>query len=445
MNKYFDRGFARVFRAVTILFLGVAQTLHADDAKQKPLMKDFIGINGHLGFKGDLYQPICSRVRNYHSLVWDLGKDTSSQLDFPQSHAMLNDTPVNWLDLYGGWEKHGFRIDDCLRFEAINPDGWKDMEKDAYAYAETYAKYFGPSNHTWSSRRKSEMKPRTTTTPPTERFPKHGQRLRAGDPKLKIVTCAAAASNPDIYSKDVSCIAGLEDLYDVLNVHTYSFIEHSPSYRRTYPEHPDIPYLKVVDEMISWRNAHVPGKEIWITEFGYDANSKPPAPGSKWVSSTETEQAQWLVRSFLIFSAMDVDAAYLYFFDDNDEASVHASSGITRHFQPKAAYYALAHLQKTLGDYRFSKIIIKKEPTKKDEARADHPKKDETNKDDPLADDANKDAPADDNGPLYVYEYVNPDKPTEPIWAAWLPTGSQHEATRKSPSPARSSRPSRCR
>ena len=31
---------------------------------------------------------------------------------------------------------------------------------------------------------------------------------------------------------------------------------------------------------------------------------------------------------------------------------------------------------------------------------------------------------------LYVYEYISPDKPKEPIWVAWSPTGSQREVNK---------------
>ena len=66
---------------------------------------------------------------------------------------------------------------------------------------------------------------------------------------------------------------------------------------------------------------------------------------------TDEQQAQWLVRSFLLFSAMDVDRAYLFFHNDEDQASLHAASGLTCHFQPKPAFYGVAHLFATLGDY----------------------------------------------------------------------------------------------
>ena len=148
--------------------------------------------------------------------------------------------------------------------------------------------------------------------------------------------------------------------------------------------------------MTTWRDAHAPGKEIWVTEFGYDAGTGKKGTGDfvRWVGCSETEQAQWIVRSYLIFSSMDVQRAYLYFFNDEDEARLHGASGITRHFVPKPAFYAMAHLYQTLGDYRFSRVV-------------------KQDKDD-----------------LFIFEYVNPDKSKEPVWVAWSPTGTQREVYR---------------
>ncbi|HEX5324045.1 MAG TPA: hypothetical protein VFW40_09680, partial [Capsulimonadaceae bacterium] len=82
-----------------------------------------------------------------------------------------------------------------------------------------------------------------------------------------------------------------------------------------------------------------------------------------------------------------------------DEPTLHASSGLTRHFTPKPSYYALAHLQKTLGDYRFSRVIEK------------------------------------DAGNVYAYEYVNGTDKKLRIWAVWSPTGSNRQAEVDLPSP----------
>ena len=163
----------------------------------------------------------------------------------------------------------------------------------------------------------------------------------------------------------MACIKGLESLYDVVNIHTYAVAEGWPSWRRSYPEDPKIEFLKSVEALIAWRNANAAGKEVWVTEFGWDASTKPNRPTgefAKWNGNvSDVKQAQYLVRAFLTFAMMDVTRAYLYFFNDSDEPSFHASSGITRNFQPKASFYAVAHLYRSLGDYRFSQAVVKKE------------------------------------------------------------------------------------
>ena len=58
-----------------------------------------------------------------------------------------------------------------------------------------------------------------------------------------------------------------------------------------------------------------------------------------------------------MLAALGVDRAYLYFFNDDDTPHLHGSSGLSRNFVPKPAFYAVAHLQKTLGDYRFTRAI----------------------------------------------------------------------------------------
>ena len=386
---------------LALLLVGISSPLRADSPKEKPLIRDFLGLNAHVTFKPELYRPICGELRNYHPMVWDNGGDTSFLPPFPHGKTPIVDAqPIDWLRLFGSWKKYAFTIDDCIQIETIKPDAWKQLEPDAFAYGQAYAREFGPGGDGAVSSVEIGNEPANYDNATYRKvFENMAKGLRTGDPALKIVTCNLSADVPDRYSKSVSCLDGLDDLYDVLNIHTYSMIEGWPTWRRVNPEHADIPYLKAVDDLIAWRDAHVPGKQIWITEFGYDAKSAdaPAATGdfAKWVSSTETEQAQWLVRSVLVFSALDVDRAYIYDYNDKDQPIFHGSSGLTRNFQPKPSYYALCHLQQTLGNYRFSKIITQQ-------------------KDD-----------------LYVYEYANPDAAGDLIWVAWSPTGSQRTATQK--------------
>jgi hypothetical protein len=63
----------------------------------------------------------------------------------------------------------------------------------------------------------------------------------------------------------------------------------------------------------------------------------------------------------MVFSSMDLGRAYLFYFNDSNVHSLHASSGITRDYRPKPACHAMRHVFETLGDYRFARAIGKKD------------------------------------------------------------------------------------
>jgi len=352
-------------------------------------MRDFIGLNGHtVQFKPGLYQPVARMARDYHPVEWDLGKQTSELPPFPVAK-----NGVDWGKVYGSWREGGWNIDACLMFESVPQTNWASIEADAKAYGAAFAREFGPSGKRklvesveignepgkWSDADYARM------------FKAMAAGLRAGDPNLQIATCNLTSGKSGDYDKSVACVTNFPQLFDVLNLHTYAQLEGWPTWRRSFPEDPKLPrYLQDVAALCRWRDAHAPGKPVWITEFGYDATTQPQAKTgtfSKWAGVTDEQQAQWLVRSLLVFSALPVERAYIYFFNDDDKASVHASAGITRHFQPKPSYYALAHLQSALGGYRFQRMVTN-EP-----------------------------------GRLRVQEYRLDQDPARVIWTAWLQSG----------------------
>jgi serine/threonine-protein kinase ATR len=365
----------------------------ASGEPQRPLMRDFIGINGHtVSFKPDLYQPVSSLVRDYHPVEWDLGKNTSVLPPFPQAK-----NGVDWSSIYGSWRAKGWNIDVSLMFETIKLADWTHLEPDAKAYGQSFAREFGPSGerHLIDSVEIGNEPGKWSDPDYMQIFKAMSEGIRAGDPKLKIATCYVTTGKSNDYAKNVSCVEKFPELFDVLNVHTYAMLENWPTWRRSFPEDPKLPhYLQDITNVCNWRDTHTPGKEVWVTEFGYDSTTKPaPATGdfAKWVGVTDTQQAQWLVRSFLVFSTMPIDRAYLYYFNDEDEPGLHASSGITRHFTPKPAFYALEQLQKILGQFRFSRIVENRP------------------------------------GELRVQEYTNDTRRI--VWVAWSPTGGGQKFT----------------
>lgn len=350
----------------------------------RPLLRDFMGLNVHtVQFKTDLYKPTVRLVRDYHPVEWDITADPK-----PATFPMARNG-VDWGTMYGSWVKAGYSIDACAMFETVPKDKWGDVSTNARAYGKAFAGYFGPSHQNLVSSIEIGNEPtdfgeeeyRST-------FEAMAKGVREGDPKMQIVTCAVNLGKEDRYAKDIAALDGLESLYDVISVHQYAFKEMWPTFRRSYPEDPSITFLSVLQKLVNWRDKKAPGKPIWLTEFGWDSSTKTPSgEWSKWEGSTDLQQAQYLVRTFLCLSQMDVARAYIYFFNDADQPSLHGSSGITRDFQPKPSFYAVSHLRSALGGYRFQRIVRK--------------------------------AP----GKVYIYEFVSPTD-GKVAWAVWSPTGS---------------------
>ena len=356
---------------------------------EKPLMKDFMGINGHtVQFKADLYRPVCEVVRDYHPVNWDINA-TNDDTVFPFAA-----NKVHWIKhVYGPWKQAGFDIDMCLMFSSFKPDQWQDKIADATKYAKALAEYFGPNGiePVCSSIEIGNEPGEYSDEDYRIIFENMAKAIRATDNQIKIVTCAAEPGESTKYSKSLKCVEGLDELYDVINLHTYAQAEGWPTWRRSFPEDSSIDYLTRIKETINWKNKNAPGKEIWITEFGWDsctssAMAKRKKPFEKWERVTDLEQARYLVRSFLVFSSMDVERAYIYFFNDSNSASVHAGAGLTRNFKPKLSYYAVKHLYQTLGNYRFEKVIRQDEEA-------------------------------------YIYQYSRNEQPSNKILAVWSPTG----------------------
>ncbi len=382
-------------------------SLAAEAPSPKPLFKNFLGLNGHFTFKPELYRQASQLVRNYHNLNWDV-KQPGDPITVP---VCVNQ--VNWKnDVYGRWQKAGFETDICLQFTGFQPDTadyqrfWTGKEEWCRNYGKSAASYFGP---TGSEKLCTSIEIGNEPGSKFDRalfkaiFKQLALGIRDGDPQVKILTPAVQARPGDDYSQDLRGIYAEQDilpLYDVINLHTYATVERKNSsespWDRSYPEDSAIAYLQVVDEAIAWRNEQAHNKEIWITEFGYDACT-PEAMKRRqdwflkldWQGNTDLQQAQYLVRSCFAFAGRDVQRAYIYYYDDNDSPSVHGCAGLTRNFVPKMSFWAVKQLYELLGEYRF-KRIVQKSPDK-----------------------------------LFVYEFEHGADPSRVIWVAWSPTGAR--------------------
>ncbi len=140
---------------------------------------------------------------------------------------------------------------------------------------------------------------------------------------------------------------------DVVNVHLYSFGNGgaAPS-----PEADDV--KGKLAAIVAYRDANLPGKELWWTEFGYDTDSASPlgAP-ALGANSAMIVQAQWLVRDLLIGLALGIDRATLFELDDTGppNASQFTTCGLlTSTGTQKPSWYFIATFRARLAAMAFA-------------------------------------------------------------------------------------------
>ena len=207
-----------------------------------------MGINGHtVLFKPELYAQTCRLVRDYHPLEWDTGAETDYVLDFPFARNR-----VNWEQVYGSWKQAGMKTDACIRSKPTHrPRGatWRQMPTATGDSLQNTLAPHPPLSLVQSVEvgnepgKYSDAEYRTV-------FENMAHGFRDGDAKLTIATCNVNVGASGDYHKSVQCLAGLEALYDVLNVHTYAMLEQWPTWKRSFPEDSRLPaYWKDVDEL----------------------------------------------------------------------------------------------------------------------------------------------------------------------------------------------------
>ena len=147
---------------------------------------------------------------------------------------------------------------------------------------------------------------------------------------------------------------------DVLNFHHYSNTggEQQLGQGGISPEADKL--REKAADLVNYCRRSLPGKEVWVTEFGYDTNPKSPQHAPAIASySAEEVQGQWLVRSYLALAAAGVDRAAMYMLRDVNAADTtqFSSSGLTTSkdtgWKPKPSWFYVHALHDSLTGMRF--------------------------------------------------------------------------------------------
>ena len=226
--------------------------------------------------------------------------------------------------------------------------------------------------------------------------------VKNANPRMKLVLGGLA--RPEVeYLRAMQFWADLhrggEMPFDVINLHHYSNDAGGQGGQPTTGISPEADGLRErFAAVVAWRDRYLPGKEVWVSEFGYDTNPKSvqraPAIGT---FSAEEVQAQWIVRSYLALAAAGVDRAQQFMLRDvNAENTVKFnSSGLTREkwnrHEPKRSWYYVATLRHILTGTRFEKQV---------------PSGDER---------------------VHIYRFRSANVPGRFVCAVWCPTSSQEQ------------------
>ena len=148
---------------------------------------------------------------------------------------------------------------------------------------------------------------------------------------------------------------------DVLNFHLYTFPDGS-QYGDSGPAlSPEAGKLKEqMAAIVKYRNEYLPGKEVWLSEFGWDTNpdSRLSVPVIGGMDRQEV-QGIWLVRAYMALAAAGVDRAQMFMLRDvnpNDKTQFSSSGlvGPKGDFTRKKSWYYVATLKNTLTNMRYA-------------------------------------------------------------------------------------------
>ena len=189
------------------------------------------------------------------------------------------------------------------------------------------------------------------------------------DPNVKFVLAGLADLNLDYIdtmrhwfnqNRSASAAHGFYP-FDALNFHHYSNDNDNGGIGIS----PEQDYLKNrLETVVNYRDLHFPGKEVWLSEFGYDTDDvsdrRVPENGIGDYDQKEV-QGQWLVRSFLEIAAAGVDRAYMFELRDactGSSCNTFQSSGLLLsdqyNFQPKKSWYYVGTMKNVLDGMHFT-------------------------------------------------------------------------------------------
>lgn len=388
---------------------------------RQPSMDKLIGINAFVDDPIWKVEQVAGTVREYHRWQWDEGNDEAQYRGYPKGKFAWNPSYAggwNFDEFYRELHLRGMDISPCLQSQPLylrahgnadakplrqnadpeHPESYRAHADYLFQFAARYGGRKVPAHQlklkgnqpvksglnylhsveNWNEPDKWWRGPHGYFTPfafaamCSADYDGHcgslGETygLKNADPELIMVMAGLAGLNieyikgmllwSEFNRKDGSFPA------DVLNFHHYSNDAGGQGGKASHGISPEADSLKFrLQELVRFRDAYLPGKPIWLSEFGYDTN--PESVQGVRGEQAERKQAEWLIRSFLEIAASGIDRAQVFMLRDvNAQNPVkYNSSGLTRekwnNHRPKKSFFMLSAFKSLMTGFYFKREV----------------------------------------------------------------------------------------
>lgn len=312
-----------------------------------------------------LFKKAISQGRMYHNLNWDVIDPDAT----PNYNVMAagGGTPaqfwLNWDTEYKAWKNAGLETETSIQFNNSDfpVNVWNAPFTAAYNYGAAFAEHFGaPSGNNFVKTLEIGNEPWDYPAP-FYRDVLRGMASGAkeADPTMKVFPGALQAAFPNAENGLFKNFTGVRlteaeaPYLDGLNSHLYCFRNDENGVRRNiHPEAPFSEFWTILAD-IRFRNANMPGKKIYVTEFGWDS----PGGGDNCVHEecvSEKSQAIYGIRAMMLLSRLGIDRFHWYFYGDQYAGTLFARSGMhSLNFTLKRSFLAFQSVKHLLGDKYF--------------------------------------------------------------------------------------------
>ncbi len=313
-----------------------------------------------------MFNKVAKQLRSYHSLAWDIDSPAVAvNFDKMEKDGTPAKEWLNWDREYENWIKHGFSIDATLMFNNNTfPDVlWTDAYNQAYQYGKAFAKHFVQNKHLVKI---IEI----GNEPWGYSLPVYKSVLKGMSQGIKSVSgatvlpCAVQAFNKNDDNRNYISLYVSENEaqnIDGLNTHIYPYVFDENGKRKALNPEDRRSQVWSMNNLHRFINANMPGKKVYVTEFGYDSDGgNEPCTHSECVS--EFSQAVYGVRMAMLLWRFGAEKLYWYYFANVEyDSFMHNRSGLTssykNKFRKKMSFYAFETLFKNISGFRFEKVI----------------------------------------------------------------------------------------